>query len=433
MRLLGAPAAVAAACSVAVPRAEVAPPVADDLAITRAAIDLACAVQDPKDLHLIGRSLPGVAPTDPMRQDVMLMGGWRKVYPLEIGHLTIDWLAPRGHLHHIRVRLDRDGQGTPAVYAMVDTRCALKAARRIRYDEAGLPVRIEHLGPALVPTGGTEPINPPVPRGKDPAGIPVALVDTGVDYTVMPIAARLARTAEGGLAGYDYWDMDSRPFDENPTRSPFFPGRHGTEVASILLREAPVARLLAYRYPRPDMSRFAELVSHAAQAGARVLNLSMVSYHESDWAAFGQAIANHPDILFIVAAGNDRRDLDRRPVYPAAFQYPNLITVTAADGEGRLTKDANWGRGSVDIAVPAAGITAIGFAGETRSVTGSSYGAARISALAVCLIAANPTLSATDTREQLLALAMPSEPDRPVRHGFISDGMLTKHHGCRDG
>ena len=91
------------------------------------------------------------------------------------------------------------------------------------------------------------------------------------------IAHRLARDAEGQPLGFDFWDMDARPFDSHPVRSVFFPQRHGTRTASIIVREAPDTRLVPYRYPREDMTRMRELIAHAAKAGVRIVNVSLGS------------------------------------------------------------------------------------------------------------------------------------------------------------
>ena len=402
----------------------------DRIGLMRAAIDLACKAKGRSDLHLIGRRLPGIAPVDPLPQDTRLVNGWRQTYPLEVGHLIIDWLAPRGLLHHIRLQLDVDGQGTPSVYALVDHRCKIKAARHMRYDSAGKPISIVHLGSSLRPTGRQELIDPPVPAAHDPGGVPVAVVDTGVNYMLPAIGPRLARDDQGALVGYDFWDLDARPFDANPHRSAFFPGRHGTKVASLIAAEAPIAKLLPYRYPRPNMQRFGDLVDHAADRGARVLNMSLVSFHRPEWHAFEVAIIRHPNILFVVAAGNDRRNLDHRPVYPAALSYPNMITVTAATGGGRLVKDANWGRSTVDLMVPADQIEVIDFDGSSRVVTGSSYGAARVTALVACLLAAYPDWSMEQVKDRLFRLAIQPSEDGLVAAGFIPEPIFGQQGAC---
>ncbi|MEQ9124375.1 MAG: hypothetical protein RIM80_17630, partial [Alphaproteobacteria bacterium] len=127
----------------------------------------------------------------------------------------------------------------------------------------------------------------------DPGGVTVAHIDSGVNYRLPQIAARLARDDEGRFLGRDLWDGDGRPFDGDTGRSPFFPIRHGTPVASLLIAEAPNVRLLPIRYPRPDMTRMAEAVAIAAAAGARIVALPMGSRDPDDWAAFAAAAQAH--------------------------------------------------------------------------------------------------------------------------------------------
>lgn len=402
----------------------------DRIGIMRAAIELACNAEGRSDLNLIGRRLPGVVPVDPLPQATRLVNGWRRVYPLAIGHLVIDWLAPRGQLHHIRLQLERDDQGTPGLYALVNAYCKIKAARHMRYDRAGRAIRIDHLNGMLVPAGRQEAIDPPIPPFNDPGGIPVAIVDTGVNYTLPSIGSRLARDGEGQLIGYDYWDLDGRPFDANPERSPFFPARHGTEVASLIVNEAPIAKLLPYRYPRSDMARFGDLIDHAAAEGVRVMNISLVSFHRPDWRSFEEAMSRHPGILFVVAAGNDHRDIDARPVYPAALDHQNMITVTAAKSDGALAKDANWGRQSVDLMVPAHQIEVTDFDGKTRMVTGSSYGAARITSLVACLLAAYPDWTTARIKTRIFSLAVETKGDPLVAKGFVPEAVFGHQGAC---
>ena len=56
---------------------------------------------------------------------------------------------------------------------------------------------------------------PPLPPGRDPGGMAIALVTTGIDYTVPEVAQRLARDGEGELIGWDLEDQDRKPFDRS--------------------------------------------------------------------------------------------------------------------------------------------------------------------------------------------------------------------------
>jgi subtilisin family serine protease len=398
----------------------------------RAALDLACAARDRDDLQRLGNRLLGGRPSD--RPTVTnLTWGRRWTYPLTDGRLILDRITPRGQLPHIRVQYDSVQGSRPEVLAIVDQRCRLRAARRLLYDPDGVAAWLEELDEALQPNGHREPLNPPVPAHVDPGGLPVAIIDTGVNYLLPEINRRLARDPTGTLLGYDFWDLDERPFDVHPRSSAFYPDRHGTTIAGIVLAEAPVTRLLPYRYPRPDMSRLAILIDHAASHSARVVNLSLTSFHREQWAAFEQAALRHPETLFVVAAGNDNRDVDRRPVYPAALALDNLITVTAARADGHLARGVNWGPRTVDLMVEADGLLALGFDGRLTPVSGSSYATARVTALAACLLAARPNLSVAMLRAQIFTLARAPAAAGYVAEGFIGHPVASNRGACFSG
>jgi hypothetical protein len=408
-----------AVCWMAMGAVVAAPAAAEDsTTIVRGALDLVCAARSRDDLERLGDRLLGGRPLH--RPSVTnLTFGRRWTYPTADGHLILDWVWPRGQLPHFMVQYASVQGSRPEVLAILDHRCAVRAARRLLYDPDGLAEWLEDLDDTLQPNGHRQPLNPPVPPHTDPGGLPVAIIDTGVNYLLPEINRRLARDATGALLGYDFWDLDERPFDVNPRRSSFYPEHHGTAIAGIVLAEAPVARLLPYRYPRPDMSRLAMLVDHAASHGVRIVNLALASTDRAEWAAFEQAAIRHPEILFLVAAGNDNRDIDRYPVYPAALPLDNLITVTAASADGHLARGVNWGPRTVDLMVEADGFLALGFDGRLLPVSGSSYATARVTALAACLLAARPASSVAMLRAQLFALARP-----PGAAGYVAQGLI---------
>lgn len=232
----------------------------------------------------------------------------------------------------------------PHILALTDATCTIHTARRLHYDAAGRPDRIEDLDSGLDPIGAPILLNPPVPAGVAPEGMPVGLLDTGVNYLLPEIAARLARSSDGWVLGHDYWDLDHRPFDVSPVRDPFFPDHHGTRTASLLLEEAPVAKLVVYRYPRGNMARMAPLIEDAAAHGVRVMNVSLASRVRTDWLPFLEAAGQHPGMLFVVAAGNYGRDIELQPAYPAALPLDNMVVVTSATADGRLAAGVNWDR-----------------------------------------------------------------------------------------
>ena len=64
------------------------------------------------------------------------------------------------------------------------------------------------------------------------------------------------------------------------------------------------------------------------------------------------AISQHPNTLYVVAAGNDFTDNDAIPQYPCNVTLANVLCVAAIDASGNLASFSNWGATSVDVAAP---------------------------------------------------------------------------------
>ena len=335
------------------------------------------------------------------------------------GELTITATRRGAVLQSLSLEAYREAR--PVMMLRSGGDCAVIMARAIAYDVLGLAVELVHLDADLLPTETREPLNPPVPDGTDPGGVTVAQVDSGVNYLLPAIAERLARDETGEILGYDYWELDRRPFDGNPARSAFFPIRHGTTTASVLLREAPDVRLLPYRYPRPEMSRMARLVEEAESAGAGIIAMALGSRDYEEWRAFQRAAEVRPDMLFIVSAGNDGLNIDEAPLYPAILTLENFLVVTSSDAFGRLAPGSNWGPRSVDLMVPAEGIEVIDHRGALGKASGSSYAVPRVAALAARIKARNPSWTAPALKRAILERAVPprSRGRSPIRYGWI--------------
>lgn len=308
--------------------------------------------------------------------------------------------------------------------AIADGGCAIRSSRAIRR-EGDAWEYLDQLDADLTTLRWTETLQAPWPKGGDPGGVRVAIVDSGLAYDLELFRNRLARNASGVPLGYDYWDLDPWPYDGDVSRGPFLPIRHGTPVASVLAREAPGAALIPFRYPRPDMSRMGDLVERAVMSGARILAMPLGSRKPEDWTEFARALDDN-DILAIVSAGNDDLDIDAVLVYPAALPLDNIITVTSADNFGRLAPGSNGGAKSVDIMLPAENIETVDFRGASGRASGSSYAVPRLAALAARILEQNPELNSRELKEQLMARAVPSpfEGDQKVAIGWIPDPLV---------
>ena len=394
----------------------------------RAIISAVCQADDPEPAALTF-SLGGAVELsrDPLRIRDRVIGTRHSLMLRDGARIRLDRIETDGILRRVVASYAEPARSgrRPVLLAVADGGCNVMAGRRLTHYADGMPRSIEYLESSLERAVQVEPLNPPVPSlvtgDVDRSGVRVALVDSGVNYLLPEIASRLARDVDGTLVGFDFWDLDARPFDSNPARSAFHPQRHGTRTASLLLEEAPVAALVPYRYPRPHMSRMPDLVAHAAAAGVRIMNISMGSRRRSEWADFETAARAHPEMLFVVSAGNEDADIDETPVYPASLPLDNLLAVTSSDHSGLPARGSNRGRESVDLAVPAERVLVTGFDGRVRKVSGSSYAAARVSAFAACLLAAHPGWTARELKSAILARA-----EKPVSDmlAYVGGGTL---------
>ncbi len=354
--------------------------------------------------------------------------GWRAVLRFEDkSEIEATRIAPGGQLRRFMVEYSSpaakpDLPALPALLAIVGPDCQIAHGRSLKRNKTGTPLSVSLLDNDLKPVGRTEPLDAPVPAGKDPGGVLVALVDSGVNYRLPQIAARLARGANGNILGYDYWDGDPRPFDADTSRSPFMPFRHGTRVASVVVREAPGARIVPYRYPRHDMRKYTDLVEAADKAGVRIVAMALGGRNRDHFAAFEEAARARPHMLFIVSAGNNGADIDTRPIYPAALDLANILTVTSSTADGTLGRGSNFGVEAVDIMVPAERVPVLRFDGTEAYAGGTSFAVPRVAALAARLLAQNPEWKAPDLKAAILARAEPSpKQSKPVtRHGWIA-------------
>lgn len=313
-----------------------------------------------------------------------------------------------------------EGQRRALLRGVVAGNCKFMGGQDVLYspDDPGRPYALQRLGPDMSPVNKPRLLNPAVPAaGGDPSCLRVAVLDNGVNYLLPEIAPHLARYADGRLVGHDYWEGDDRPFDYgypsrslDPRISAFSPRQHGTGVASVFLQNAPASACVApYRYsPAGEAdgnSDPRQMIDDMAAAGIRIVNLS--SGRDKPWPEFRAAMQAHPEILFVLAAGNGGRDIGERPTYPPAYRLDNVIVVAATNQDGTLWKQSNYGD-PVDVAIMAVNLSGTVGDGSVKELTGTSLAAPRVTGLAARLIAASPNASASAIKQQILAHAKAS-------------------------
>ena len=167
------------------------------------------------------------------------------------------------------------------------------------------------------------------------------------------------------------------------------------------------------------------MIEFIAKGPARIVLMPLGGYKEADWEAFSKAAAAHPELLLILSAGNDGRDIDADPVYPAALKLDNAIVVTSSDAFGRIAPGSNWGAEAVDLAVP----------GERIEVIDHNGVRTGLPAQAMRLRGSQPLQRAwrncirmgsqgTETGNPRSCFPLPRERTPKVKHGWIANPAL---------
>lgn len=253
----------------------------------------------------------------------------------------------------------------------------------------------------------------------------VAVIDTGVDYLHDDLAGNIWQNP--GEIAADGIDNDNNGYIDdirgiNPaddTVDPMDEDSHGTVIAGIIAastnNNVGVAginwnvKILPCRFMDVNGDGF---ISDAIECLNYVLdlklnhNVNIVASNNSWGAAVNSqalynAIAAHNDagILFVASAGNDD---SQAKFYPAAFDLPNVISVSAHDQQGNKADFANYGRDWVSLSAPGVGIISTGLDNGYVSASGTSMAAPMVAGVAALAKAADPALTMQQLRGRLL-------------------------------
>ena len=312
-------------------------------------------------------------------------------------------------------------QEKPAFEIRSNKNCEFKTIRKIIYNQKNIAIEIQSQNIETNKIDYKETLNPKLPKGISNNKNIIALIDTGVNYTLPQLHKNIAFQNKK-LLGYDFWDNDNFPFDQDPRNNPFYPRHHGTTVFSVLSREAPKSTIAIYRFPALNMCKFKELIEHIAKNSIRIVNLSMGSSNINDWLCFQEAALKNNKIIFVVSAGNNGFDIDKNPIYPASLKLDNIITVTSSDLNGRVGRGSNIGNISIDFMLPAERVEVIDHRGVKAFTGGTSYAAPRLTAMISRLITANPGISNEDILKILKKRSIKSN-QKVTKYGWIPDPL----------
>ncbi|MDA0164788.1 S8 family serine peptidase [Solirubrobacter ginsenosidimutans] len=275
------------------------------------------------------------------------------------------------------------------------------------------------------------------------AGVTVAVVDTGVRTDHVDLANQVAANAAelGGTPGSDDdhngftddvhgWDWVE---DDNVAQDGH---GHGTHVSGTIAAEgenhfgvvgvAPLAKILPLRVLGNGgsgwTSDIASAFDYAGDAGVRIVNASLGGGYSQ---AIEDAVAAHPDTLYVVAAGNDNADSDTAgDAYPCALPEANLICVGASDNQDAIAGFSNYGDTSVDLFAPGVGIysTFNSTTNSYRYLDGTSMASPQVAGVAALALSMRPGASTAFLRWAVLTSVdhLPAMAGKSVTGGRLN-------------
>lgn len=265
----------------------------------------------------------------------------------------------------------------------------------------------------------------------------VAILDSGLDYAHVEISDNLLINRgeiplnrvdddRNGFVddyfGYDFAYKDSDPRDDDG---------HGTHVAGTIgavsnnqLGVAGVAWNVSL-LPVKVLTRagwgtnanIAAGIQYAVMRGAKVINLSLGGDDFSPAIRKAIIAALRKDVLVVVSAGNDLRNIDMIPHYPASMKLDNIISVAATNASDTFAGGySNFGPESVDVAAPGTNILSVWPDNYLNYETGTSMSAPHVSGIAAVMRGLNPTLSFAETK----TIIMNTVDQRPSLAGRVA-------------
>ena len=259
--------------------------------------------------------------------------------------------------------------------------------------------------------------------------IKVCVIDTGIDVNHPKIKDSLAVNKGEGCKGKDGKyvfchkstngiDDDGNGFVDDVYGYDFAlnSGKlddkhgHGTHIAGLIAGKdgfgvAPGVSLIIAKYFDPKAAANNNLLNtirsirYCAARGADIINYSGGGLEPSklEKEAIASALdKNGRPILFIAAAGNERNNADFKKYYPADYDLPNIISVTAHDENKNVLSSSNYGSQTVDIVAPGRQLLSLMPDGKFGRMTGTSQATAVVTGAAAMMKQKFPDYSTSE-------------------------------------
>jgi subtilisin family serine protease len=262
-------------------------------------------------------------------------------------------------------------------------------------------------------------------------GIIVAVVDSGVRYTHEDLAANMWSNPNDNTHGWNALTHSTDPSDGegHGTLSAGVlgaVGNNGKGVTGVAWQVQIMACACFDATGNASDSDIIGCLDFARTNGARIVNASWGGY------AFSQTLSNavyalrSAGVILVAASGNDFRNIDVSPYYPACYGLDNILSVAYTTRTDALGQFSNFGATNVDLAAPGAAMYSTFFTSDTAYLGGSflegtSLAAPMVSGALALLMARYPA----ETHQQLIARLLAATDPLPSLAGkCITSGRL---------
>ncbi|MBI4897847.1 MAG: S8 family serine peptidase [Actinobacteria bacterium] len=246
----------------------------------------------------------------------------------------------------------------------------------------------------------------------------VAVLDTGVDLNHPDLVSNLYKNSkekpdngkDDDDNGYidDYIGVNVRTNRGDGVDT----DGHGTHVAGIVAGVADngigvsgvcwKGSVMSVKFMnalgKGSSSYAAEGIEYAVHKGVKIINASFGSTSKSSAMEDAIEYAKEKGVLIVVAAGNDGKNIDKSPVYPASYTYGNILTVAASTLDDGLASFSNYGEKAVDVAAPGENITSTYIDDIYKPLSGTSMAAPMVAGMAGLLRAKNSDATYSDLK-----------------------------------
>ncbi|UZO76240.1 S8 family serine peptidase [Microcystis aeruginosa str. Chao 1910] len=248
------------------------------------------------------------------------------------------------------------------------------------------------------------------------------LIDTGVDYNHQDLVGNIwtnpGEIANDGIdndgngyiddiRGWDFAYNDNNPSDVYG---------HGTHVSGTIAGKgnngvgvtgvAWNAKIMPLKFlddtGSGSTSNAILAIDYATDKGVKLTNNSWGGggYSQALYDAINAA--GQAGALFIAAAGNDAKNTDTSPSYPASYNLANIISVASTTRTDSLSSFSNYGLTSVDLGAPGSEIYSTTPNNTYATYSGTSMASPHVTGAAALLWSQNPTWTAQQVKNTLM-------------------------------